>query len=986
MKKQSKILIFGIASALTIGASIGAALGFKSLYQAEETKAAGVFTLTEENGFTEEEGFVYSAALDCGNNSVTTKMYGVDISSGSMTVASGGIAYFTNTDPVRGFDKVSTTLSKGSGDMYGAFYFSYNPLNLNDIFGGKYQDLTAAMNSFNVSDDYMVYADPTYDPDMLEARYVLGLMFNVSSSSFTIGNITYSTPCGKEPEKVDEIGLCEDYSNTSKEIVESTTGESIYLPFVFGNGSYMYAGYQPGEYDFMFMSIQTTTTINNIPTALEGDGYSMTYYSDMGASGTLLVYQKTVSTDVLSCIMMVAPIEGTNYMYLQLAGSKTYPLMTPDTVWPVDKILSGGASQDLIDAFEPFNLTNAEYTYVGAHPEFGTLVHAVLVKLDPSSSTVNEDEIDAYVALYEANSNYTVHRESYGISISQKVTNFYMYISIDGSSISVSITEHMVYDHLPLAEFASSIEEKMAYPKLGSLDGTFTGRNTRSFITSGVTVSDMDSFLSSLESYGYVVTGDSEYGQVMLPFDAIFDDTISRIGYYAFKSNFDGDYIFEFDSNYISKELDFGDAFDDIGLYMTLGCVSLPDNYNEAFKLCNFPRHNSPSSSVVALPSGDADDVTVILESIVDSGYDIEGPVNGLYTIKDGWSSDVTCLEFDVRPDGLLIHACTTNKKVTYENAAAVQTMLNTKVLTSFDAEDAFVDLPNDGPFIGSDDEYDYEFSYLGTYQEVEQFKKDYETAILATGNYTYKTGSDNFIHNSKNIGIYVRFNSNYGGSLYELRIGYRTYPSGYDYETYADSGIASLDLIVDNFPELPHSSNKRAYYLNYSTSSEASIIIDPKIFDASAYRQALTDAGFVNERKVIGNNEYYCSISYSIDSCSIYFQIVPLLSKADFLNGFSYNTAKTQLQSHFIEFSNSWKYRRFYDYAGSNDGSVNFAIFNGPSCSEVIDALEAMGYTKSGYDKDYSLTATGMKYTISISEENSAKLVIYFHYETISE
>lgn len=236
MKKKATFTLVLTTAAFLAGTLVLNAAFSGDIFSTGKNERGGnaAFVTTNGTDLDDVNGEAFALAMDINHYSVQTKFVGVD---NDYIIEPGKYGYFTNVDPVRRFDELSVSynLLNGEQPICNAFYFSYNPLSLNDIFNGRYQDLYFANpNPVFADDQYVVTLTDNEYPQILNARYVLGLIY--SNSRIQLASIGMSTPCDTEPDE-QAVGQKNNFTDVEQSNIKAAFTENYMYPFV-GNGSY----------------------------------------------------------------------------------------------------------------------------------------------------------------------------------------------------------------------------------------------------------------------------------------------------------------------------------------------------------------------------------------------------------------------------------------------------------------------------------------------------------------------------------------------------------------------------------------------------------------------------------------------------------------------------------------------------------------------------------------------------------------------------
>ena len=240
--------------------------------------------------------------------------------------------------PIRGISSIKFDFeSFNPSNLQFFFYFSYNHLNLADIFNGKYSDLVSIYPMGGSSADLNSI---TYTVNQLQARYFLAVIMNVKEENLNICGGSVRTPCDPEgePEVVPEVG---EYVVPAehKELLPDDFPEIT-------NGSYYYEVMMSMP---VFYMLQDQSNLGNISTALSNKEYI--------AVGTMMgafVFQKATETEGKYKTILLSLNDSEfhgDVLLFQLAYYGIRDYMGSDGSWPVEKINQIITESDISDAF-----------------------------------------------------------------------------------------------------------------------------------------------------------------------------------------------------------------------------------------------------------------------------------------------------------------------------------------------------------------------------------------------------------------------------------------------------------------------------------------------------------------------------------------------------------------------------------------------------------------------------------------------------------
>lgn len=399
MKKKKALVMLAASFALTIGTLFAVAKvnGDGSIFGKKTLNDDFVLDNTTIRKASEEED-IYRAVMVSATASINVKLSGVKEIEENLVIEHGSCAVFSNvTDsPIRGIGELSLQL-QASGQLYFFFYLSYNPLNLNDILDGKYQDLkTVIYNQYMWGSQTI--STKEMGMDFLDYRYFLSVIYS-PQCDVAIQSMSVSTPCGDEPAAVPVGTFRDHYSEQELEMIPEDT------PFI-GNGSY----YVLSNYGSVFAYfLQNKGKFQQFINAFESAEYVMVNDS-MAETQGMLIYQKSAGGDLYKTFaVMVEPTILGDYEYFAIQYAGLMPSMQEYSSWPgeaINEFVTDKEFQDMI--FDPELPESCRYTllktYSGTSEEdFTAKGVTVQVTFENKSETILgiSSALKALIAEYE---------------------------------------------------------------------------------------------------------------------------------------------------------------------------------------------------------------------------------------------------------------------------------------------------------------------------------------------------------------------------------------------------------------------------------------------------------------------------------------------------------------------------------------------------------------------------------------------------------
>ena len=236
--------------------------------------------------------------------------------------------YFYNTEPFRGMSATGISLYS-SGSYYVVSYLSYNPLNLADIYAGKYQDLFCNITEEYGNQDLTV--DTSTLPSLVDYRYCLcHVVSSTQDSSVSVGLLGVVTPCAEEPTSVTVGTNTGVLSSAVKTYLDEKSNHSTTIPNEVGNGAY--SAY-PSSY-FRFHNTTSHGGVNQFLSELT-TGFNLTYEADLYGMHQEM-YQKKVSDVTHTFSVEVA--SGNYGDIYEISYTDTIGYIDRSLTWPTSSI------------------------------------------------------------------------------------------------------------------------------------------------------------------------------------------------------------------------------------------------------------------------------------------------------------------------------------------------------------------------------------------------------------------------------------------------------------------------------------------------------------------------------------------------------------------------------------------------------------------------------------------------------------------------
>lgn len=439
MKKKKALVMLAASFALTIGTLFAVAKvnGDGSIFGKKNLNDDFVLDNTTIQKASEEED-IYRAVMVSSTASIDVKLSGVKEIEENLVIEQGSCAVFSNvTDsPIRGIGELSLQL-QANGQLYFFFYLSYNPLNLNDILDGKYQDLKTV-----IYPQYMMGSQTISTKDMkmdfLDYRYFLSVIYS-PQCDVAIQSMSVSTPCGEEPVQVPVGTFRDHYSEQELEMIPEDT------PFI-GNGSY----YVSSSYSYAFSYfLQNKGKYQQFINALVDAGYIMVNDS-MAETQGMLIYQKSAGDDLFKTFAIVSePYLIGDYEFISLQYAGLMPSMQEYSNWPQDEIkkyLTDDEFKEMV--FDPGLPDGCKYTLLESHGGGSSGTHngvAVQVSFENNLETIAaiDTAVKALFAEYEHTYGFIVASGDSSSSSGAIGEDYYFYYSRTSSNMSYTVRVYL---------------------------------------------------------------------------------------------------------------------------------------------------------------------------------------------------------------------------------------------------------------------------------------------------------------------------------------------------------------------------------------------------------------------------------------------------------------------------------------------------------------------------------------------------------------
>ena len=861
---------------------------------AAEKNEAGDFVLKPSTATLVDDHYVANLGDNKGNI-VETDFTGFTYSDNSFISAKGNKSIFTNVDPFGcGINSINVSLSFEEATTslnYLVFYFSYNELNLNDIFAGSYQDLVFTSFEIRYTGNYSI--DSINYPDILRTRYVLGLIINGDMDSISLTSLTINTPCVSEIDPPVEKGEYKSFKKDYKSIVEGFGYTYFTDTFFFGNGSFDFrcSSEFPG---YQFNTIQNSTGYNNIMMYfMNSSGYQMTLQQKISDYQYGIAFQKQVGDDVYSYIVTLTMVSLSTDMYasLNIMCTTSYPYMGGASTWPSQDITNAGASQELVQSFLPLELSNATYTFAGKDQySFGRNGYMVMIQL--SDVSLLNDELAAYLAQYEElSSEYTVKEDTYsqGFTVSKIGTSYTFQVSVSSSMVMAMLTETIVYDHLPLAEYA----EFRHYDRLltASLSGEFVYNTTYGEGFVGTTTeANVQAFINQAKlDFGYSYMGNLDKGMLLENPTTYCDNTIS-ISIHKVDTN---KYEIDIRCNSYSESTTLREYFVNVaGASRFVELIQGDENIqllDSTFDRLSFGIGDYYGYALGVQGDNTSNEAAIVGLFLNNSNFIVSEKRSHFYrvgVVDNESNHEALFIHFELLEGGMFVNFYVASDFINMEKTYVQAN----NILSASKYAPSYVPLKRGLYTVEQEDSATYLYT-VGTFKEISEIVADFNSEISKNTNFVYNHKNFIYLDSTNNISVSCRvIGSPYYDNSYRLEIRYSSISKAYDeFKTLENSGISSL-LLMANFPSLPELEGELAYSVISATSSEVKIYVNREFQIANYYYKKCTENGFINSSKDVGD-VVYCfdhNGEYSGGHEIYTFRVLQKLSLSDFMNELS--------------------------------------------------------------------------------------------------
>ena len=795
-----------------------------------------------------------------------------------------------NTTSIQGISNLSLTLAGYNTENPSTYNIinvvamcSYHEITLENVFDGQYQDLFYASKSIYLSsgETTEIELDKSAIPHLLDCRYVY-LFLSVVRGHAVIYDISVTAECAGEPEEVPMGVRSTSFSATDQTNIRSVltpdgypTDEQLPRP---GRTVSSVQYYESVSYKRLQITTFAKIDENDFFDSLEAHNFVKT--ADMMQEDERMIYYQRNGSPVLS--FMIAGYETEHYAFYQALFSDEMPLIYYSSTWPSAEInaFTPDEYDDLVVPFEESYVT--QYMYMMDGNQFAVAAQLDLDKLTPE----DEKDINDYIEAFKSEG-FTYKKGTYSSS--------YGWVYVDDGKFNVSFgsSEAMFTVNINFVETSDefiSVEDirealKMpsdydarlhpfcgqgefsAYPPVYRGESGVAPAGATSFTYYGYNVSDEDllTYGNQLEERHYVYNSNTD--SYVYSIGDIYGSKIS-VSMSRDEEYNEVRFVYSYYTD-VPQDSDFNEF---------ANCVDF-DNPSEATALleevssnCTFKVSHNESQKGYVYGTG----TQAFLNRFMSLSNTMYVPQLDIYLYNhSSYDSEFTgdTFAYKVINDQIInaVRFERLNLSLSITNSIAQQGLadyenFNTVLYDFLDelghTEDYF-ELTQGDSFLNNSYEQQ---SYINTIAKVDEMKNHIIEKINDNGHYTYSINQGMYIDKESQIAIQVEVN--YLTSDYaKLNITFSANQPYNDYMSYNELEMGNIELIADNFPELPYDKDTKLYLPTNTlpgTMYQYKVLLD----DVSEYAELLEDAGFSYDSSEGGSLSYY----KLVDNYLIYF------------------------------------------------------------------------------------------------------------------
>ena len=461
MKK--KVILLSTCAITSLAVAGGVFLLSSNDFNANKAKANTDFGIVRESVVDEGE-YLTASCIDGKGNSVTTNFTGFTlVNEYDITTQANNIAYFTNTNPMRGISYIYCEFEKESEttthSLNFAVYASSNPLTLSDINSGVHTDLYFQIDDYPSGEGKKI---SKYFGGLSKYRYVFIEVFTFDEP-YTLTELSYNVVCDAEPAVVNVK------TKTTWSEEEATTLDSYGAPSNFPYPGV--SGYNISNSSQFEVMVQTLTPYNNLSNLLSFaslEGYVQTFTAEQEGRQVMYMQKQNEGKSITYTYGFNVKVMPGNLFSIMYLYSSKLPYMGGEasSTWPKEEIAK--VSANLSTAFPDFQLEGVNYQWYGSEETPMSTDVAILVS---SESSMAEKYVAYFNGLSTEVYNVSINAGGYSYA-STKDSQYSLSVYDMGSQLGVTLTENKVYDHLPINEYAQY--RKYSLPEFTDvISGTF---------------------------------------------------------------------------------------------------------------------------------------------------------------------------------------------------------------------------------------------------------------------------------------------------------------------------------------------------------------------------------------------------------------------------------------------------------------------------------------------------------------------------------
>ena len=1000
MNKKKIILILS-SGTLAIGGLFSLALiNEQNNYEKTSADSSATFLADFSTQSEVSEGVYDLEMKKVGSDTSSVSLRAVGVTSTSTSFGNETDFYFTNLEPFRGMSYLAMELSSSSYSYYVATYLSYNPLNIEDIYSGKYQDLYVSMVQGYGKQTFTL--ESTSIPSLLNYRYVLTHVMRGSGSSsiedspVLVTNLGITTPCAAEPTSISVGTNTGVLSQEIKNYISSSTNSSVTVPNEVGNGAYYV---DPSSSYFHFNNCVNPGAecqfLNSITT-----GFTLTYEAEMYGMKQD-IYQKKTADKTHSILAQI--YEGEYGDYYQLSYDDTIEYINKSKNWPTNAI-NETFSSTYANLVLPFT-SSLINEYVTTSSESYDFDNNLMIMISLNEGHTSSELASDLVALKDAyvNEGFVVEsavvdstHASYSLSYDGKLFGLSFFASFDQPMVQIIIGEY-VPKPFPTAEIiieklgiTTSLDKIIPY----SGNGGFTWKENRSGASPAGTTSfnvlgfnvikeEIKAYVDTLLAtgfelkYSYTSSSDQKQYSLVYTIDEIYNTRLSVSVTYNKDQTATFNYSYTDLSDNIESIDDYATLINYLGFDQShpfATDVEISSSYTYGYL---YPQDSSTNPRGFVYGAGD-EFVTsftsidgLIYDYITDS-YHLPYENRGIRLIKI--DEGVVLIPIYAEYFSYDLQSFTAFNETV--NQAISDYSLSSENAISLAETD---DIPAYFYVSGA-----HHITYYGSEEKVNELKTLLTSKLSAKSIFKYSEYLNSYINESDSGFAYsfeITKNTNYS----QLSILLETGKVFSDYSSYNDLSLGS-NVLLAAYPDIIENKDSKEFILNQSSSTFLRLISK---HDYSDYNEELIAAGFIkfygdSYMKVDPSTGYVYNVSVGKEGNNWVLQF----NQSGQFNDASYldQEGNEEMKAFFNQFGvpqNFTSTSKVYYYEFSSSGGSMYIFGNLDEIEDYKNYLLSNGYTYVQESNYYAkLNPSGdAYYSVSINNQ-SALTMIRFTYE----